>query len=179
MLLFGQLLVQVNKKHILVITFLDNKIFYIECARYTFWTPPHLEESKQTTTSVITQFPRLTHFAISSQRYSGSGKRTNDERDYDLSSMMTISGENFTRDLQIWFGDIKAPFTEYKNHEMLVCRLPSHEELMQSVGLNRIHDAEIQDDDEARKQKLPFSIIILLVRGDGVVYKTSKFYYFR
>jgi hypothetical protein len=132
----------------------------------------------------------LTHFVISNDHYVDSNKRkssqlqqdsTNDE--YDLSTMMTVSGENFTRDLQIWFGDIKAPFTEYRSREMLVCRLPPREELMQSVGLNRVHDATMNehgedDDDDHRKPRMPFNIRILLVRGDGVVYKTSRSYSF-
>lgn len=89
---------------------------------------------------------------------------------------MTVSGENFTRDLQLWFGDIKASFTEYRSREMLVCRVPPREELMKSVGLNRVHD--VQTDNEDSPQRLPFTIRILLVRGDGVVYKTSRFYSF-
>lgn len=96
--------------------------------------------------------------------------------------MMTISGENFTRDLQIWFGDIKAPFTEYRSREMLVCRIPDREDLLQSVGLNRVHDSlpehHHDDEDISFRQRLPFSIRILLVRGDGVVYKTSRSYSF-
>lgn len=97
-----------------------------------------------------------------------------------MSTMMTVSGENFTRDLQIWFGDIKAPFTEYRSREMLVCRLPPREELMQSVGLNRVHDVVVNDDDDddGRKTRMPYNIRILLVRGDGVVYKTSRSYSF-
>lgn len=153
-------------------------MLHIECARYTFWTPPHLGENKQTDTLISTNFPRLIHFTISNQHYDDSRKR-NTEKNDDLSPVMTISGENLTEDLQVWFGDIKAPFTEYRSHEMLVCRLPLHKQLMQSVGLNRVHDVDIQNDEEARKQQLPFSIRILLVRGDGVVYKTSKSYYFR
>lgn len=97
--------------------------------------------------------------------------------------MMTLSGENFTRDLQIWFGDIKAPFTEYRSREMLVCRLPPREELIQSVGLNRVknvteNERGYNDDDDHSKPRMPFNIRILLVRGDGVVYKTSRSYSF-
>lgn len=91
---------------------------------------------------------------------------------------MTISGKYFTRDLQVWFGDVKAPITEYKNNEMLLCHLPAPEELMQSGGLNRVDDADVQSDEEARNQKLQFGIGILLVREDGIVYKTNKTFYF-
>jgi hypothetical protein len=130
-----------------------------------------------------TPFPCLTHFVISNDHYIDP-KRKNpqevDEQQYAVSTMMTVSGENFTRDLQIWFGDIKAPFTEYRSREMLVCRLPPREELMQSVGLNRVHDVIYNDeeDEDGRKPRMPFNIRILLVRGDGVVYKTSRSYSF-
>jgi hypothetical protein len=162
----------------------------IECARYTFWTPPHLDENKQQekqiTAPLSTPFPCLTHFVISNDHYVDPNKRKQLQQDgndeYDMATMMTVSGENFTRDLQIWFGDIKAPFTEYRSREMLVCRLPPREELMQSVGLNRVHDVTTseleEDDDDHRKPRMPFNIRILLVRGDGVVYKTSRSYSF-
>ncbi|KAG2237502.1 hypothetical protein INT48_005538 [Thamnidium elegans] len=154
-----------------------------ECARYTFWIPPYLDENKpqekQMTTPLSTPFPCLTHFAISNDHYSASSSKTNGKPDYNLSTMMTVSGENFTRDLQIWFGDIKAPFTEYRSREMLVCRIPDRDDLLQSVGLNRAHDTvSDHDEDESFRQRLPFSIRILLVRGDGVVYKTSRSYSF-
>ncbi|KAL7324678.1 hypothetical protein PS15p_209836 [Mucor circinelloides] len=167
-----------------------------ECARYTFWTPPHLDENKQQekqiTAPLSTPFPCLTHFVISNDHYMDPNKRNQPQQhqhqnhlddDYNLSTMMTVSGENFTRDLQIWFGDIKAPFTEYRSREMLVCRLPPREELMQSVGLNRVHDVlaneqHADEDDDQRKPRMPYSIRILLVRGDGVVYKTSRSYSF-
>lgn len=146
------------------------------------------QQEKQITAPLSTPFPCLTHFVISNDHYLDPSKRKNKQltleennEDYDVSTMMTVSGENFTRDLQIWFGDIKARFTEYRSREMLVCRLPPREELMQSVGLNRIHDVsanEDDQDDDHRKSKMPFSIRILLVRGDGVVYKTSRSYSF-
>ncbi|CEP19861.1 hypothetical protein [Parasitella parasitica] len=169
-----------------------------ECARYTFWTPPHLDENKQQekqiTAPLSTPFPCLTHFVISNDHYRDPSKQSQSQQhqqqqddDYNLSTMMTVSGENFTRDLQIWFGDIKAPFTEYRSREMLVCRLPPREELLQSVGLNRVHDIlaneQHTDDDDGggadqRKPRMPYNIRILLVRGDGVVYKTSRSYCF-
>jgi hypothetical protein len=84
--------------------------------------------------------------------------------------VMTVTGENFTRDLQIWFGDVKAALTEYRSKEMLVCRLPSREDLLESAGLENISS---MNDDTAN-----YRIRILLVRGDGVVYKTSRYYGF-
>lgn len=143
------------------------------------------QQEKQITAPLSTPFPCLTHFVISNDHYVDPTKKKNnqhadDDNNYSMSTMMTVSGENFTRDLQIWFGDIKAPFTEYRSREMLVCRLPPREELMQSVGLNRVHDvvANDDDDDDGRKTRMPYNIRILLVRGDGVVYKTSRSYSF-
>ncbi|KAI8886164.1 LAG1-DNAbind-domain-containing protein [Backusella circina FSU 941] len=163
-----------------------------ECARYTFWTPPHLDENKQqneqqTTAPLSTPFPCLQHFVISNEHYiepkravKPQGSSDDGDTQRIPATMMTVSGENFTRDLQIWFGDIKAPLTEYRSREMLVCRLPSREELLQSVGLIRNDAATIinNDDDDCKKPGMPFSIRILLVRGDGVVYKTSRSYSF-
>ncbi|KAI9485973.1 MAG: hypothetical protein EXX96DRAFT_26822 [Benjaminiella poitrasii] len=152
-----------------------------ECARYTFWTPPHLDEinqqqqEKQVTAPLSTPFPCLTHFVISDGHYNNKEKQNIVKSDNSLSSaMMTVSGENFTRDLQIWFGDIKAPFTEYRSREMLVCRIPSREELINSVA--SIPDTSPNSNSEDAGS--PYSIRILLVRGDGVVYKTSRCYTF-
>lgn len=145
------------------------------------------QNEQQTTAPLSTPFPCLQHFVISNEHYI-EPKRTakppgsSDDGDSQRipATMMTVSGENFTRDLQIWFGDIKAPLTEYRSREMLVCRLPSREELLQSVGLIRNDAATVinNDDDDCKKPGMPFSIRILLVRGDGVVYKTSRSYSF-
>ncbi|KAI8991978.1 hypothetical protein BDF20DRAFT_79333 [Mycotypha africana] len=166
----------------------DNAVWTIvgtECARYTFWTPAYLNEErqmeKQFTAPLSTPFPCLTHFTISSDMGALPSKDSGIEQNDDKASrdIMTASGENFTRDLQIWFGDIKAPITEYRSREMLVCWLPTRAELLKSVGLNRRHDLLENDSDvEHKTSNMPYSIRILLVRGDGVVYKTGRFYTF-
>ncbi|KAI8876234.1 hypothetical protein K501DRAFT_327139 [Backusella circina FSU 941] len=66
--------------------------------------------------------------------------------------MMLLHGENFSRDLQIWFGDVKAARTEYKGRELIMCKLPLY-------GNNE-------------------SMPLLLVRGDGTICKTNKMYPF-
>ncbi|KAI8646890.1 hypothetical protein BD408DRAFT_379689 [Parasitella parasitica] len=70
---------------------------------------------------------------------------------------LSLHGENFSRDLQIWFGDIKATNVEYKSRELIVCRVPSKGELLPT---KHTYD----------------QIPILLVRGDGTVCKTNKTY---
>ncbi|KAI8382355.1 beta-trefoil DNA-binding domain-containing protein [Blakeslea trispora] len=86
-----------------------------ECAIYTFWTPPQMV-SQEMNDNI--RFPYITHMSITQD--------TNKEASW----MMTLSGEYFSRDLQVWLGDIKATYTEYKSRDMLVCGLPSREELL-------------------------------------------------
>lgn len=62
-----------------------------------------------------------------------------------------LHGENFSRDLQVWFGEVKALSTEYKSRELMVCKLPFKVENTNQVP-------------------------ILLVKGDGTICKTGKFY---
>ncbi|KAI8887458.1 LAG1-DNAbind-domain-containing protein [Backusella circina FSU 941] len=156
-----------------------------ECAKYTFWTPPYLDNSNPqheqlVTAPLSTPFPCLMHFSISNENiskknlklYRSQDTHTNNTNDRNEKTvLMTITGENFTRDLQIWLGDIKATFTEYRSKEMLVCRLPSRHDLLESAGLENI--SSFNEDSNAN-----YRIRILLVRGDGVVYKTSRYYAF-
>ncbi|KAK9765814.1 hypothetical protein K7432_005556 [Basidiobolus ranarum] len=70
-------------------------------------------------------------------------------------SVLTIYGENLTPDLSVWFGEIQSKITEFKNRESAICTLPV-------AGQNGVTEGT--------------SLPILLVRSDGVVYKTGKFY---
>ncbi|KAG0172063.1 hypothetical protein DFQ28_011688 [Apophysomyces sp. BC1034] len=123
-----------------------------DCATYTFWTPaaenPHGFNTPfdRDTASPLAPFPVLTQV------------NTKD-------AALSMSGENFTRDLAIWFGDVKASRTDYKSREHISCVVPDTRELLESP-VTRL------DDDG--KRRLP----ILLVRGDGVVYRTDRFYAF-
>src|SRR5690606_21529133 len=78
------------------------------------------------------------------------------------STGITILGENFSRDLTVWFGDMKATKTEFKCREALVCWPP--EELLDLLAAKK--------ENFQKKRKVP----ILLVRSDGVIYRTGKFY---
>jgi hypothetical protein len=62
---------------------------------------------------------------------------------------LNLHGENFSRDLQVWFGDTKASSTEYRGREIISCKLPQR------------HD---------------YQVPILLVKADGTICKTGKFY---
>ncbi|ORX98743.1 LAG1-DNAbind-domain-containing protein [Basidiobolus meristosporus CBS 931.73] len=71
------------------------------------------------------------------------------------SSILSIYGENLTADLSVWFGETQSKVTEFKSRESIVCAPPA-------PGQNGA----------AEETSFP----ILLVRSDGVVFKTGKFY---
>jgi hypothetical protein len=130
-----------------------------DCASYTFWTPSEAPDqscfnmpfNSQATTTLSTSSAPITPFPIVS-----------DSKKADMH--LIVNGENLTRDLTIWFGDIKSPRTEYKSRDSMVCQVPDIQALASSPTLTM--------DDDGIKKRLP----LLLVRGDGVVYRTSQFY---
>lgn len=115
-----------------------------DCATYTFWVPPFAAPP-----SPITPFPIVHQVTLPT---AGGG--------------MTITGENLTRDLTVWLGDIQCPLTTVKSRESLACQVPPHDLLLSSPVTVM--------DEEQDTRKLP----ILLVRADGVVYRTTHFYSF-
>ncbi|KAI9273332.1 hypothetical protein EDC94DRAFT_510969 [Helicostylum pulchrum] len=110
-----------------------------DCATYTFSSTAQSEDSH----TLHHPFPSLTSFT------------TKPSKDEDF--MLSLHGENFSRDLQVWFGDQKALQTEYRSRELLVCKVPSRHDLLETKNLYN-------------------QIPILLVRGDGTICKTNKFY---
>ncbi|KAG0191485.1 hypothetical protein DFQ28_011733 [Apophysomyces sp. BC1034] len=105
------------------------------CAIYKLWVPEESTTGPSSPSSTL--FPSLSHYSLNT-----SG--TKDQ-------VMSLHGEYFSRDLQVWFGDVKAPYTEYRSREHIICGVP-HNELSQ----------------------LP--VPILLVRGDGTITKTDKMF---
>ncbi|KAM3589377.1 hypothetical protein VKS41_000244 [Umbelopsis sp. WA50703] len=154
-----------------------------DCATYTFWTPqstsPFSSQQNSEVASPVTPFPSISHF--------NSSLAPQEQRalNGDVGSL-TIYGENFTRDLTVWFGDVKATRTEYRCREILVCSVPNENEFHDSVGLSTYHHRQLRTDSSGKttdsevgfvehpRKKVP----ILLVRGDGVVYRTGKIYVF-
>lgn len=112
-----------------------------DCATYTFSCPTALSED---TPVIHNPFPYLTSF-------------TSKPTSKDEEILLSLHGENFSRDIQVWFGDQKALQTEYRSRELLVCKVPLRIELVET-------------------KKLYNEIPILLVRGDGTICKTNKFY---
>lgn len=115
-----------------------------DVAKYTFWVPNDAGFSNPfVAPHPITPFPTLSQVTTTTR------------------PTLMLAGENLARDLTVWFGDIKAPATEYKSRELLVCHVPDDERAAASPVARGL-------------KKLP----ILLVRGDGVVYRTGHFYSF-
>ncbi|KAI9267252.1 hypothetical protein EDC94DRAFT_602740 [Helicostylum pulchrum] len=128
---------------------------------YKFWTPPppaivdlNSPFSSSVSANSITPFPIL-----SSNQQLHYNKRS--------SHVLNLTGENFTRDVSIWFGDIKSPRTEYKARDSISCNIPDIQELLDSP-------VSVLDPDNAQIHKIP----LLFVRGDGVIYNTDMFYTF-
>jgi hypothetical protein len=141
-----------------------------DCASYTFWTPSEAPDqsyfnklfTQQATTTLSNMSAPITPFPLISSQASPSAKLATDSSVTSL----TLSGENLTRDLMVWFGDIISPRTDYKSRDSITCTIPGTQELMSSPT--------VQLEDDGLKRKIP----LLLVRGDGVVYRTNQFYVF-
>ncbi|KAI8138007.1 hypothetical protein BJV82DRAFT_583229 [Fennellomyces sp. T-0311] len=139
-----------------------------DCAKYTFWElPPVAEEEEEFVderfldmslkintprTVTIAPVPTLVRFS-----------RTKGDND---GLFLSMHGESFTRDLEVWFGDVRSPRSEYRGREHMVCEVPIASELAHSVG------AEWKNGGSC-------SVPLLLVRRNGsAVYKTNKYYTF-
>jgi hypothetical protein len=135
-----------------------------DCASYTFWTPSDAPDqscfnmpfSQQATTTLSNTSAPITPFPCVHET---NTKKTD-------AMHLTLTGENLTRDLNVWFGDIKSPLTEYKSRDAVSCTIPDMQELLNSPTLLM--------EEDGLKKKIP----LLLVRGDGVVYRTDRFYTF-
>lgn len=138
-----------------------------DCASYTFWTPSGthgevgLNMPFASFPNAIASSTPITPFPVVNET---NCKANN-------STTLTISGENLIRDLSVWFGDVKAPVTEYKSRDVMTCTVPDLQELISSPTTCLVDE---HDNASSIKKKIP----LLLVRGDGVVYRTDQFYTF-
>lgn len=111
-----------------------NLFFILDCAHYKFWAP---DQPLQPNSPIVERFPYLSHYTVSG-------------RD---PSTLSLHGENFSRDLQVWFGTVRSPHVEYRGRELLLCRIPDSPE----ENTDPVH--------------------ILLVLGNGtVIHKTNHIY---
>ncbi|KAI8388280.1 beta-trefoil DNA-binding domain-containing protein [Radiomyces spectabilis] len=125
-----------------------------DSAQYTFWTPtPHDSAHGLMSFSGDDASPSYPIFPFPVVESTAGGDNS-----------LLLTGEHLTRDLSVWFGDVRAPRTEHKSTQSIRCIVPDTETLMSSpITLF---------DPISGCRKLP----ILLVRGDGVVYNTELFH---
>ncbi|KAI7871748.1 hypothetical protein BDF14DRAFT_1758554 [Spinellus fusiger] len=150
-----------------------------DCATYTFWTPSPL--SNTTDIQSMTPFPMLSekvYFTeeegsptISSSSHPSdttspnTGSDTTPHRNStSRGNKLVLTGENLSSDICVWIGNIQM-VTEYHNNT-LCCIVPSTNELLQSPFIDFMN--------EGTHHQLP----LVLVRNDGVVFKTESFYEF-
>lgn len=126
-----------------------------DCASYKFCTPISMMDDFHSTVeqnNPITPFPYLT-----SQQTIHHQKHT---------QVLHLAGENFTREISVWFGDIQSVRTDYKSRDTISCIVPE---------LHLLTESPVSILDEKTKlRKIP----ILFVRRDGVIYNTDVFYTF-
>lgn len=135
-----------------------------DCASYKFWTPSSsiVELNSPFNNNNVPANP-ITPFPVLNSNHQFLQHNPNVH-------VLNLTGENFTRDISIWFGDIKA-HTEYKSRDAISCSIPDFQELMDSpVSVLDINGPA----NAPQKHKIP----ILFVRGDGVIYNTDMFYTF-
>ncbi|KAI9315880.1 hypothetical protein BX666DRAFT_1952362 [Dichotomocladium elegans] len=132
-----------------------------DCVKYTLWEPPGDPEHASTSSSILEPEPMLP--AVFSYSY----RKLVDAEDKGRSKVyIDIHGMNLSRDLEVWFGDIRSPQTEYHSREQIVCEVPSHSEMAMGAG------ASWKNKDSCR-------IPLLLAKRNGkAVYKTGKDYVF-
>ncbi|KAI9021480.1 hypothetical protein CLU79DRAFT_753513 [Phycomyces nitens] len=97
----------------------------------------------------VTPFPRLTHKIC---------------RSLDASDHLVLTGEGLSTELSVWLADIQLS-TEY-HKDTLTCIVPSAESL--------VNNPFVEYSEHSGRRSLP----LLLVRDDGVVYKTESVYDF-
>ncbi|CAG8517487.1 11010_t:CDS:2 [Dentiscutata erythropus] len=158
-----------------------------DCASYTFYSPQNLISGSMSPSHhlsslslpmPVTPLPSISNI-LSTTSSSPCSIPTSQLQHSAAPNTITIYGDNFTRDLMVWFGDIPSPRTEFRSKDCLVCWLP--EELMYEI---EHHNNNIKRDISGLQGRhlhwLPNGRMnmsgrpILLSRNDGVVFKTGK-----
>ncbi|KAI7881142.1 beta-trefoil [Lichtheimia hyalospora FSU 10163] len=130
-----------------------------ECAKYTIWQP-----SPQASDNAQHMIPRVFSYSHS------LSKEINDfdpqqERDSEP-SYLSLYGEHFSDQLDVWFGDIRSTRCEHVGRGQIVCKVPPKNTLANAVGV-------------VWKTERLCTIPLLLATKDGnAVYKTNKYYVF-
>jgi len=122
------------------------------------------------TTSPVTPVPSVTNI-VSAASSTTLPSTTQQIARPTIPNTITIFGENYTRDLMVWFGDIPSPRTEYRSRECIVAWIP--DELLYG-GSNGIIKSDRMVNGRPTSQLNSHSRPILLSRGDGVIFKSGK-----
>ncbi|PKC63314.1 LAG1-DNAbind-domain-containing protein [Rhizophagus irregularis] len=161
-----------------------------DCASYTFYSPQNMIGRPISSTSHIipplpssspvTPLPIISNIITATS--SPSTGTSSQIQNSTTPNTITIYGENFTRDLMVWFGDLPSPRVEFRSKDCLVCLLP--EELMYELdrhnNINRdIVNASLQGRhlhllSHGRIVGVNSGRPILFSRNDGIVFKTGK-----
>ncbi|CAG8544350.1 8423_t:CDS:2 [Ambispora gerdemannii] len=185
-----------------------------DCATYTFYSPPTIVTRQLESTSLsgnchhhlqhqipppppstpVTPIPIVTNITTATATTTSSSSSSASST---TSNTITMYGENFTRDLTVWFGDLPSPRTEFRSRECLVCWLP--DELLSPFGgenQNNHKNSDVTENSSMSNNRRGSSSHqqlllqqhhllhtqnggarpILLSRNDGVVFRTGKFY---
>ncbi|KAG1104743.1 hypothetical protein G6F42_017048 [Rhizopus arrhizus] len=131
-----------------------------DCATYTFLSPSEEVLQHDGSDSMTSPLPSNATFSTTTPTPFPSLIQMTSKSSLDSKDQIQLSlhGENFSRDLQVWFGDVKATNVEYRSRELMICRVPPKNELLST---KHTYD----------------QIPILLVRGDGTICKTNKTYH--
>ncbi|CAI2169089.1 20007_t:CDS:2 [Funneliformis geosporum] len=157
-----------------------------DCASYTFYSPQNLmgRQVNPSSSHIISPLPPSTPVTplpiISTVITAASSSSNSSHVQYSATpNTVTIYGENFTRDLMVWFGDKPSPRTEFRSKDCLVCLLP--EELIYEIDRHNsvkldIVNASLQG---RHLHLLPHGRMnggrpILFSRNDGIVFRTDK-----
>lgn len=112
----------------------------LDCAKYTLWESPTAQKQQRPPCPI----PSLSRYA----------KKNKD--------ILEIHGDNFTPDLEVWFGDVRSPRSECRNRQLIVCQVPPLAAAQGAEWNSRIGS---------------YQVPLLLVKRDGsAVYKTNKHY---
>ncbi|ORX62561.1 LAG1-DNAbind-domain-containing protein [Hesseltinella vesiculosa] len=92
-----------------------------------------------------------------------------------------LHGENLARDMQVWFGDVKAPHVEYKSRECVVAKLPPRQDLVDCPFVDKLLDQDPVSTHSSRPSSpsYAYQLPLLLVKAvDNIVHKTGIDYSF-
>jgi hypothetical protein len=152
---------------------------------YSFWSPSEqvgsLFSDFNNCSTPVTPIPHISHYISdatsdasamqsSTSSMSPSPMVTSDDTTPLMASpgpgrrTLTLYGQSFTRDLSVWFGNVPSPRTEFRSPEVLRCELPDPSMWFNNDGESFVVQQDIL--------KVP----LILVRGDGVVYRTRHWF---